>query len=105
MAKESKAERTGLAIGLKKGHKTNARNVKAKPSTRKGVQATRTKFVRELIREVAGFAPYERRVMELLKNSKDKRAKKLAKKRLGTLRRANFKVNELSNIIVRFSIA
>ena len=37
--------------------------------------------------------------MELLKNSKDKRAKKLAKKRLGTLRRANFKVNELSNVI------
>jgi len=62
-------------------------------------QSKRTKFVRELIREVTGFAPYERRVMELLKNSKDKRAKKLAKKRLGTLRRANFKVNELSTVI------
>jgi large subunit ribosomal protein L36e len=35
-----------------------------------------------LIREVVGFAPYERRVMELLKNSKDKRARKLAKRRV-----------------------
>ena len=42
----------------------------------------RVKFVRSIIREVAGFAPYERRVMELLKNSKDKRARKLAKKRV-----------------------
>jgi large subunit ribosomal protein L36e len=42
----------------------------------------RVVFVRSLIREVAGFAPYERRIMELIKNSKDKRARKLAKKRV-----------------------
>lgn len=30
-----------------------------------------------MIREVAGFAPYERRVMELLKVGKDKRALKV----------------------------
>lgn len=42
----------------------------------------RVSFVRGLIREVVGFAPYERRVMELLKNSKDKRARKLAKRRV-----------------------
>ncbi len=46
------------------------------------VSTTRSKFVRGIIREVAGFAPYEKRVMELLKNSKDKRARKLAKKRV-----------------------
>ena len=44
--------------------------------------AKRTKFVRDLVREVVGFAPYEKRVMELLKNSKDKRARRLAKKRV-----------------------
>lgn len=38
--------------------------------------------------------------MELLKNSKDKRARKLAKKRLGTMRRAKKKVDELSNVLV-----
>ncbi|KAJ2296271.1 ribosomal protein L36, partial [Coemansia sp. RSA 2706] len=56
-------------------------------------------FVRDLIREVAGFAPYERRIMELLKNSRDKRARKLGKKRLGTLRRSKKKIDELSNVL------
>jgi hypothetical protein len=39
-------------------------------------------FVKSVIREVAGFSPYEKRVMELLRNSKDKKAKKLTKKRV-----------------------
>jgi hypothetical protein len=42
----------------------------------------KTAFVREIVKEVAGLAPYERRVIELLRNSKDKRARKLAKKRV-----------------------
>lgn len=37
--------------------------------------------------------------MELLKNSKDKRARKLAKRRLGTLKRAKSKVEELSTVL------
>ena len=39
------------------------------------------KFVRDIIREVAGLAPYEKRVTELLKVGKDKRALKLCKKK------------------------
>jgi hypothetical protein len=61
----------------------------------------KTAFVREIVKEVSGYvtsaegrlmeamanlwnrlAPYERRVIELLRNSKDKRARKLAKKRV-----------------------
>lgn len=38
--------------------------------------------MREIVKEVAGLAPYERRVIELLRNSKDKRARKMAKKRV-----------------------
>lgn len=45
------------------------------------------------------LAPYERRVIELLRNSKDKRARKLAKKRLGTFGRAKAKVDELQGVI------
>ena len=77
---------------------TTPRIAKAKPGnqrklTKKGI------FVKSLIREVVGFSPYEKRIMELLKNSKDKRAKKFAKQRLGTLRRAKRKVDELTDII------
>jgi len=35
-----------------------------------------------LIFDVGSLAPYEKRVIELLRNSKDKRARKLAKKRV-----------------------
>ncbi|KAJ8608373.1 hypothetical protein MRB53_039713 [Persea americana] len=45
------------------------------------------------------LAPYERRVIELLRNSQDKRARKLAKKRLGTFGRAKSKVDEMTKVI------
>jgi len=62
--------------------------------------AKRTKVVREIIREVAGFAPYERRTLELLKVGKDKRARKFAKRRLGTMLRAKRKIEELTNVLM-----
>ncbi len=46
----------------------------------------RVKAIRELIRDVAGYAPYERRIMELCRNGLDKRALKLAKKKVFDLR-------------------
>jgi large subunit ribosomal protein L36e len=91
--------KSGIACGLQSGHQTQPLQLKQKPSQQKGVLRKRTKFVRDLVREVVGFAPYEKRVMELLKNSKDKKAKKLAKKRLGTLRRAKHKIDDLSAVI------
>lgn len=48
---------------------------------------------------MCSHAPYERRVIELLRNSKDKRARKLAKKRLGTFGRAKRKVDEMTKVI------
>ena len=47
----------------------------------------RVKFVREIIQEVMGYAPYEKRIMEVLKLGKEKRAQRFAKKRLGTHQR------------------
>ncbi|KAL8293493.1 hypothetical protein RQP46_000194 [Phenoliferia psychrophenolica] len=90
--------RSGLPC-LNKGHATTPLPVKAKPSYRKGKSSARSAFVKAIVREVAGFAPYERRVMELIRNSKDKKARKLTKKRLGTLRRAKRKVDELTGVI------
>jgi large subunit ribosomal protein L36e len=94
----------------------------------KGHLSKRTAFVRDVVKEVSGYvsnlravveafsdctllwttvlttrsyslAPYERRVIELLRNSKDKRARKLAKKRLGTFGRAKRKVDEMTKVI------
>ena len=63
--------------------KTTALNTpKTKISRSKGQSSRRTQFVREIAREVVGLAPYERRVIELLRNAQDKRARKLAKKRV-----------------------
>ena len=67
-----------LPVGMHKGHPTTVLEKVAKPSHRKGIQTTRTKFVRSIIREVVGFSPYERRVMELLRNSKVRRFVRLA---------------------------
>jgi large subunit ribosomal protein L36e len=90
--------KSGIACGLGKGRQVQELKSK-KPSQRKGALTKRTKFVRDLVREVVGFAPYEKRVMELLKNSKDKKARKLAKKRLGTLKRAKRKIEDLQNVL------
>ncbi|KAF9126234.1 60S ribosomal protein L36 [Mortierella sp. GBA39] len=91
--------RSGIRSGQNHGHITTVRALKTPMSYKKGVAGKRVVFVRSLIREVAGFAPYERRIMELIKNSKDKRARKLAKKRLGTFLRAKKKVEEMTAVI------
>merc|ERR1712012_873101 len=88
-----------LRVGLKKGYPVQ----KVKPYTtstnRIGVLGKRTKFVREIIREVTGFAPYERRLIELLRIGADKRALKFAKKRLGTHARALRKRDEMGSAL------
>ena len=37
-----------------------------------GINTKKNKFVRETVREVMGFAPYEKRALELLRVSKGK---------------------------------
>jgi len=73
-----------------------------KPSNRKGRLGNRTKFVRQIIREICGFAPYEKRIIELLKTGQArdrKRAYRFAKVRLGTHKRATAKRHELEEMI------
>lgn len=59
---------------------------------------TRHAIVREVMKEVAGFAPYERRIIELIKIGSAatlKRSLKFAKARLGTHRRGKAKREQL----------
>ncbi|PSK55208.1 60S ribosomal protein L36 [Elsinoe australis] len=98
MPKEVK-QRSGIAVGINAGHKVTPRQVKPRVSRMKGHLSKRTAFVRDVVKEVAGLAPYERRIIELLRNSRDKRARKLAKKRLGTFGRAKRKVDDMTKVI------
>ncbi|KAH0882721.1 hypothetical protein HID58_058817, partial [Brassica napus] len=91
--------KTGLFVGLNKGHVVTRRELAPRPNSRKGKTSKRTLFIRSLIREVAGFAPYEKRITELLKVGKDKRALKVAKRKLGTHKRAKRKREEMSSVL------
>ncbi|XP_038204300.1 60S ribosomal protein L36-like [Arvicola amphibius] len=91
-----------MAVGLNKGHKVTKNVSQPRHSRRRGRLTKHTKFVWDMIGEVCGFAPYERRAMELLKVSKDKRASALRflKKRVARKHvRAKRKREELSNVL------
>merc|ERR1712157_2946 len=90
---------TGLSVGLDKGHIVTKKQKKATPASRKGRLATRVSLVREIVKEVAGMAPYEKRIAELLRIGKDKRALKYAKKKLGTHVRGKRKREEIADVL------
>jgi large subunit ribosomal protein L36e len=75
---------------------------KAKAARRKGALGKRVALVREVIREVAGLAPYEKKMMEMIRTgvaSKEKKAVKVARRRLGTHNRAQRKRDEINDLI------
>ncbi|KAA8917692.1 hypothetical protein TRICI_000131 [Trichomonascus ciferrii] len=65
----------------------------------KGAASKRSTFVRSLVREVTGLAPYEKRIIELIRNSQEKRARKLAKKKLGSFQRGKAKCEDMTRVI------
>lgn len=92
--------KSGIAAGLNKGHKTTPMSLPAKRSTySKGRLSKQNVFVKSVVAEVAGLAPYEKRLIELIRNAGEKRARKFAKKRLGTHKRALKKVEDMNAVI------
>jgi large subunit ribosomal protein L36e len=69
-AHQPEAPRSGLVWGIARGHVNTRRAPAPKASRRKGAQRQRNTVVNSVVREVVGFAPYERRAMELIRNSK-----------------------------------
>jgi len=93
------ATKGNQAFGLGKGHKTTPTTAGPKISRRTGKQNKRVKFIRDVVREAAGFAPYEKRCMELLRVGKDKRALKFCKNKLGTYVRGKKKRAEMDSVL------
>merc|ERR1739847_181722 len=99
--KEKMAPRQfAMVVGKDKGHKVSklAGHI-GRQSRNKGKVTKKSAFVHDIIREVAGFAGYEKRCIELLRISKDKRALKFCKKRLGTHTAAKRKREEMQGVI------
>ena len=97
--------KSGVAFGMNKGFITQevtGKRVRSLPSRKKGVLGKRVSLIRNIVREVAGFAPYEKRILELLRTgqAKDfKKAYKQAKARLGTHKRGQAKRLELEEVL------
>merc|ERR1712018_525605 len=94
------AKNMSMVVGPNKGHKvTKLAGHKNSQSRNKGQKTKKSAFVHDVIREVVGYPAYERRCIELLRISKDKRALKFCKKRLGSHTAAKRKREEMQNVI------
>ena len=100
---------TGIAVGKDSGFITTWRVPRERPSRRKGALGKRVKMIREVIREVVGFAPYEKRIQDILKSGGNKNpvktACRFARRRMGSHRRAKRKVIEMRSVNARVAMA
>ena len=99
-------EKSGIFVGLNKGFIVTKPSGKADcKKTRRSRTRTlgkRVALIREVVREISGFSPVEKKMLELIRTGnagKEKRAQKFAKQKLGTLRRAKAKRDEMSKVI------
>ncbi|ANQ08429.1 60S ribosomal protein L36 [Plasmodium coatneyi] len=91
---------TGIAVGFNSGHVVTKRNLKQsikKPKSKK------KELINDVVREITGFSPYEKRLIELIKigtSAATKRSLKYAKKKLGTHKRGKAKREEIQKIVI-----
>ena len=86
-----------IAVGLNRGFPVTKHP--RKPQAARGKPKSFHHLCHDVIREVCGYAPYERRVLELLRNGLDKRALRVCKRKLGSMARAKHKREELNNLM------
>lgn len=98
----AKKQPSVIALGKYKGHPTNKLAKRKRPVATKAKLGKRTQLIREVVSEISGVTSYEKRAVECLKagSLKDtKKALKIAKKALGTHRRAKIKRELLMNMV------
>lgn len=83
--------RTGIIAGFNKGHITTRRPRQPRPSDRYAVPHKKLRAVKAIVADLVGFSPMEKRVQEMLRVGKEKRALKYCKKRLGDIKAAKKK--------------
>ncbi len=100
-------QKSGIFVGLNKGHivtkpQTNPNAFKKDLSSRKGRLHTRVSAIREVMTEVTGLSPFQRKMMEMLKTGdsvKEKKAVRIARKRTGSHKRAQLVRDKIAGII------
>lgn len=93
-----RAAKSGIIAGFNKGHKTTPRARPVSRKTRLALPHKRMRAVKAIIQEVAGMTALDKRITELLRVGKEKRAVKVCKRRLGNFAQAKkrkVKVEEL----------
>merc|ERR1712176_1169368 len=94
LEKMPREDKTGIFVGLNRGHivtkpQVEAEAFKANKSGRKGRLHPRVKAVREGVQEVCGLAPFQKKMIEMIRTGvaiKEKKAVKLARARAGHIR-------------------
>ncbi len=96
---KAKAAKTGIIGGFNSGFKTTPRARPVSRKTRLALPHKRLRAVKSIIQEVAGFTALDKRVSELLRVGKEKRAVKVCKKRLGSISAAKKRKTKVEDII------
>merc|ERR1712151_735831 len=107
LEKMPREEKTGIFVGLNRGHIVTKPQVeteafKANKSGRKGRLHPRVKAVREIVQEVCGLQPFQKKMIEMIRTGiaiKEKKAVKLARARVGQPKRAGHIRDNLVAII------
>ncbi|KYN98737.1 60S ribosomal protein L36 [Plasmodium gaboni] len=92
---------TGIAVGFNSGHVVTKRNLKL--NKKKKPFSKRKELIKDVVREITGFSPYEKRIIELIKigtSASTKRSLKYAKKKLGTHKRGKAKREEIQKVVI-----
>ncbi|SBS83381.1 60S ribosomal protein L36, putative [Plasmodium ovale] len=92
---------TGIAVGFNSGHIVTKINLKA--NLKKKPVSKKKELIKDVVREIVGFSPYEKRLIELIKvgtSASTKRSLKYAKKKLGTHKRGKAKREEIQKVVI-----